>query len=262
MPLAAGLPACALAAEPGVATPTNLHLAWAFALFAGTSVALGSFLLHRSRAKRLLELERIRTRIATDLHDDIGAGLSQVAILAELAQRQGKDAPAETVQSLERIALVSRELVDSMSDIVWAVDPHRDTFGDLAHRMRRFANDVLLARDIELTFEANASDADAEVPADLRRQVYLVFKEAVNNAVQHSGCSRARICLRRATNPERLELIVEDDGIGFELEGPITGVGLGSLVTRARQMGGTLDLSSIEGRGTTVTLIVPLERFK
>src|SRR5436190_673464 len=95
--------------------------------------------------------------------------------------------------------------------------------------------------------------------ADLRRQVYLVFKEAVNNAARHSGCSRARVALARTPHPPRLQLTVEDDGIGFELDGPITGVGLGSLVTRARAMGGTLDLSSVEGGGTAVTLTVLLK---
>src|SRR5436190_9938179 len=182
------LPDASPASEPLTAPAEPAHedwlpgRAWVLVLAGGASLAAAALFAHRSRVHRMLELERVRTRIATDLHDDIGAGLSQVAILSELAQRRAKGAPPEMLHALERIALVSRELVDSMSDIVWAVDPHRDTMGDLVHRMRRFASDVFTARDVAFTFDVNPHDNDVALPADLRRQVYLVFKEAVNNA--------------------------------------------------------------------------------
>ena len=239
-----------------------LWLTWWFLSGLVVAGALAVHAGHRARVQRVVELERIRTRIATDLHDDIGAGLSQVAILSELAQRRGSNAPPDVMRSLERIAVVSRELVDSMSDIVWAVDPRRDAIGDLIHRMRRFANDVFTARNVDFTFDSSVGDEGLALSADLRRQIYLVFKEAVNNAARHSNCSRARVSFSRAASPAMLVLVVEDDGIGFELDGAITGVGLGSLVTRARSMGGTLDLSSVEGTGTVITLTVPLKRSR
>lgn len=242
----------------GVAPPAWRR--WWFVVLAGLAAALLVRAGHGWSVRRVVELERVRTRIASDLHDDIGAGLTQVAILSEVTRRRAEGAPPDVIRALDRIALVSRELVDSMSDIVWAVDPRREALSDLVHRMRRFASDVFTAKDIAFTFESRVTDADARLPADLRRQIYLVLKEAVNNAARHSGCSRATVRLERIASPPSLLLVVEDDGVGFELDGDITGVGLGSLVTRARAMGGTLDLASGEGRGTRVSLSVPLER--
>src|ERR1022692_3413755 len=92
--------------------------------------------IYRYRMARLLEVERLRMRIATDLHDDIGSTLSQIALLSEVAQR--RPAAVERESPLADIANLSRELVDSMSDIVWAIDPDQDRLGDLTHRMRRF----------------------------------------------------------------------------------------------------------------------------
>ena len=232
---------------------------WSLALFA-VAAALLVRASHGWSVRRIVELERVRTRIASDLHDDIGAGLTQVAILSEVTRRRAEGAPPDVIRALDRIAVVSRELVDSMSDIVWAVDPRREALSDLVHRMRRFSSDVFTAKDIAFTFESRVADDAARLPADLRRQIYLVLKEAVNNAARHSGCSRATVRLERIASPPALLLVVEDDGVGFELDGDITGVGLGSLVTRARAMGGTLDLSSGEGKGTRVSLVVPLER--
>src|SRR5205823_12522505 len=118
--------------------PPVWRRAW-FLSLAATLMIVSGYSLYRYRVARLIELERVRTRIAGDLHDDIGSGLSQVAILSEVVRQQSHDDPA-TSEPLARIASTSRELVDSMSDIVWAIDPRRDTPGDLAHRMRRFAS--------------------------------------------------------------------------------------------------------------------------
>ena len=108
---------------------------------------------HRYRLGRVLELERVRTRMATDLHDDIGSSLSQIALLSEVVQRQMNGRDARLSVPLEGIGLVSRELVDAMSDSVWAITPHRDRCSDLVQRMRRFATDVFTARDIEFQFQ-------------------------------------------------------------------------------------------------------------
>jgi len=123
-----------------------------FQLMLAGALALLAFGLHRYRLQRFLQVERVRMRIATDLHDDIGSSLSQIAILSELARAgDGKAA----LSHLERIAEIARELVDSMSDIVWAINPRRDRVGDLTQRMRRYAGDVCSARQIEFSFEVH-----------------------------------------------------------------------------------------------------------
>src|SRR5207247_2401657 len=137
---------------------------WRRAWFQGILFAIGiagAVWVHRARVARLLEIERVRTRIATDLHDDIGSSLSQIAILSEVAhQRAGGGKAGEP---MERIGALSRELLDSISDIVWAIQPHKDHLSDLKQRMRRFASEVLSARNIEMHWSVSDYSRDFEL---------------------------------------------------------------------------------------------------
>lgn len=230
---------------------------WFIALCALTS-GLAVYALYRYRLGRLLELERVRTRIASDLHDDIGAGLSRIAVLSEVARHEAGGGTASPVtERLSVIARASRELVDSMSDIVWVINPTRDQLSDLTQRMRRFASDVFSARDIAFTFRAPADEQHLKVGADVRRQVFLIFKEAVNNIVRHSGCARAEIELR--VEGGTFVLTVRDDGRGFDPTSAAEGNGLMNMRARALAMGGQLDVDSGAGRGTTITLRASLK---
>jgi ligand-binding sensor domain-containing protein/two-component sensor histidine kinase len=232
-------------------------LRWWFQLLAAAVAAAAVYWLHRYRVARLVELERVRTRIATDLHDDIGSSLSQIAILSEVAGRLADPAHARLAEPLADIAGISRELVDSMSDIVWAIDPERDHVDDLVHRMRRFASDVLTPRDVRLGFQAPPEAQDLPMGADLRRQIFLIFKEALHNVVRHSGATEADVEIR----VERgwLCLKVADNGRGFDAAGGHQGHGLRSMRERARHAGGGIVTHSGPG-GTTLTLRVPVGR--
>ncbi|MBP7866242.1 MAG: hypothetical protein KA419_09855 [Acidobacteria bacterium] len=214
----------------------------------------------RARLARRLEMERVRTRIATDLHDDIGSSLSQIAILSEVAVRKLPADPDAAVETLGQVTETSRSLVDAMSDIVWAINPARDRFSDLIHRMRRFANDLFGDDGIEHRFEAPATDGDLPLGADVRRQVFLVFKECLHNVVKHSGAERVEIVI--ALRHHRLELEVRDDGRGFDPGGRSDdhGHGLRNLRKRAQEAGGRLEVRSRPGEGTTVRLAVPTVR--
>lgn len=213
---------------------------------------------YRVRMTRLLAVERVRSRIATDLHDEIGAGLSQIAVLSELAARPGTtdavpDAP-------ERIATIARRLVDGVSDIVWAINPARDHAVNLAQRMRFFATGLLRARGIEFAFTAPSEDEDHALDGEQRRELLLAFQEIVNNAARHSGCSRLNA--RLAIEGRDLVLDVADDGCGFDpavAEGS-GGTGLSSLRQRVERLGGTLSVGSAPGRGARVAIRVPLRR--
>lgn len=232
---------------------------WWFVSLAAALVAGGVYVAHRSRVRRLLELERVRTRIATDLHDDIGASLSQVSILSEVVRQQiHGDDPKAAEPLLDQIAGSARDLVDSMSDIVWAVNPKRDRAGDLVQRMRRFASDTLSGKGIVFRFASTTGELERRLDVDVRRQVYLVFKEAVNNAARHAECGETGI--EFGIDGKWLVLRVADDGRGFVPSGKSEGHGLASMRQRAEDLGGTLEVESAEGRGTTVTLRVPLGR--
>ena len=212
--------------------------------------------LHRSREERLAELERVRRRIATDLHDDVGSSLTQISVLSEVAQQQAGSHDTPINSSLSLIAATSRELVDSMSDIVWAITPQRDHLSDLTHRMRRFASDSFTARNITFDLRLPASEHDRKLEGNLRRELFLIFKEAVNNTVKHSGCSEAAI--RLAIHDGTLQLELRDNGKGFDPALPVDGHGLSSLRTRAAALGGTLAIVSAPGAGTAITLDVPI----
>ena len=194
---------------------------WWFIAGALALVGLAVHLAYRMRTARLVELERIRTRIAADLHDDIGANLSRIAMMSDVAQAQAAGEGGRTGQLLASVASISRESVDAMSDIVWAVDPSRDRLKDLTQRMRRFANDVLAARDIAVTFRSPGSDQDWPLSADVRREVLLIFKEAVNNVARHSGATEATIQLDRGSG--RLESCGERQRPGLRFSGDNSG---------------------------------------
>jgi len=212
-------------------------------------------LLYRYRVAQLVAIERVRTRIATDLHDDIGASLSQIAIQSELALGEADVSPG-TANALGRIATTSRELVESMGDIVWAINPDRDRVGDLLQRMRYFASDTLTGKNIEFSFRAPDTGRDLALPTEVRREVLLIFKEAVNNIARHAQCSRADIDVRI----ERGGLVVEvaDDGQGLsEATARGNGHGLASIHARARRLNASLDIKTRTGGGTQLVLHVP-----
>jgi ligand-binding sensor domain-containing protein len=245
--------------EPAVVALTILHpvwQAWWFLATAGTVLALLACALYRYRVAQLLAIERMRARIATDLHDDIGSSLSQIAILSEVARRKIENTDARAAGPLTDIVTVSGELVDAMSDIVWSINPKHDHLSNLEYRMRRFATDVLTACKIDLEFRGTTTQPDLRVGADIRRQVFLIFKEAVNNIARHSGASLATAEFRVVQ--EHLVLQLTDDGTGFDSTAGWNGNGLFNMRKRALELGGTLVIESIPNHGTTLTLRVPL----
>jgi len=221
--------------------------------------------LRKSREERLRELERVRTRIAADLHDDIGSSLTKIVILSDVAQQRASEYGPGMSESLDAITEISNELVEAMSDIVWAINPQKDQLRELSHRMRRFASDIFTARNIRFQFHAPQSEQDVQLGANLRREVFLIFKESVNNIVRHSQCTEARA--EFFTEDGHLTLNISDNGRGFDPAHIRTevlrssargGRGLGSMKQRAAELGGEFNVTSCLERGTTVSLNVPI----
>jgi ligand-binding sensor domain-containing protein/two-component sensor histidine kinase len=231
-----------------------IWLRWWFLLGVGLLVGFVAYSLHRQRVARSVELERVRTRIATDLHDDIGANLSLIAMLSEVARGQLNRSDLRLKEWLATIATTSRDTVDSMSDIVWAVNPQRDHLRDLTRRMRLFADDICAARGIELQFNAPNTTRNLKLGADLRREVFLIFKECINNMVRHSGCTLAVVDLNTEDKKLVLKMIDNGSGINADLG---EGTGVGSMRQRAQRLGGSFEISSTNGKGLIVILRVP-----
>lgn len=223
--------------------------------------------LRKAREERLAEVESVRARIATDLHDDIGASLTQIAILSEVAQARVGSGNGAAVEPLSRITDVSNELVGTMSDIVWAINPAKDHLSDLTQRMRRVASDLLSPKGIAVHFRSREEDKALTIKTNARREVFLIFKESVNNISKHS-CAR-NVYIDVELESDLLLMRIRDDGKGFvcgppsfedtfSSEGP-SGNGIRNMRKRAAEMGGRFDIDSAPGRGTTTFLSLPLD---
>ena len=232
---------------------------WWFIAGLMTLTAFLLYVFYRYRVGQFLELERIRTRLATDLHDDIGANLTRIALLSEVASQTTQAAAGNgKLNLLSSIAEIARESVASMNDIVWAIGPDHDSLLDLTRRMRQHAEEVFTFRDIALEFNAPAQDNELKLSVGIRRDLLLIFKEAVNNSVRHSACTKVWIDFHREDSI--LSLRIEDNGKGFTTDSESDGQGLRSMTRRALAHGVKLKIDSNEGEGTTVEFVLTLSK--
>lgn len=230
---------------------------WWFLMLATLIVGLLIYAAARYRFEQRLAVERVRTRLATDLHDDIGASLSEVAILSEVVNRRVVEHLPVT-ESLAQIGEVSREMLDAMNDIVWANNPRYDSLTDLTQRLRHFAVELLEARGIEFKLSFPDESVDPQLGAEVRQQVFLIGKEAINNLARHSSATTADIELM--IEDRSLILRVADNGCGFAPFEAKDGNGLRSMRSRAVELGGELAIASTPGGGAQLILRVPLSK--
>lgn len=221
-----------------------------------TIIALVIYGMHRLYIKRLLAVERIRNRVARDLHDDMGSTLSTINILSSMAKAKLNTDNIKTSEYLNKISDNSQRMMEAMDDIVWAIKPSNDSMQKVVARMREFATSVFEAKDIDFEFKAEDEVSDAEIHMEGRRDFFLVFKEAVNNAAKYSKCTMAEVVL--TIDHKKLLLTVKDNGIGFDVTSADNGNGLGNMTKRAASLKGSLQIKSEPNEGTIVTLTVPL----
>jgi len=227
---------------------------WFIALTAALLMGAG-YWIHLLVLERKLAIERTRSVIATDLHDDIGSSLARISVLSDvLRTRLGRTSEHSPV--IDQIATSARDVIEKMNDIVWAIDPRQDTLSDVVARIRRFASDVLDAKSIQWSFEAPPVSEQLSLSLAQRRHLLLIFKEAIHNIVRHSKCQTAN--LRIDLQGAALHALIKDDGAGIPA-GSARGRGLNSMYGRAVQLGGSLDVISQPGHGTEVSLRFPLD---
>lgn len=228
---------------------------WWFRALLVLSLATAAVSLYRRRVDRLLAVERLRLRIAGDLHDDLASDLTGIALLGESVQQSGGLGSSER-EAVLRITEAARRLSRDVRDIVWAVDPGHDRLADLTHHLREVTS-ALLA-DLPHTFEASGLRADTGLPMRVRRQVLLVLKEALHNIRRHAGATHVDV--RLTSDASALHLTVQDHGRGFDTGTIAHRFGLEQMRRRATDVGGSLDLTSRPGDGTCVHLSVPIAR--
>jgi ligand-binding sensor domain-containing protein/signal transduction histidine kinase len=233
---------------------------WVLAAAAACLAAM-AYGAYRFRLAHLLSLERVRTRLATDLHDDLGASLSRIALLSEVAAREIPEAAARPRTIVREIGGLARELFDATADIVWAIDPRRDDLGSLAARLSEYAIDVLSAQEASWSLHTPHGLDAVAISGDWRRELFLLLKEAVHNAARHSGATAVSLTL--AIDGSHLRAEVCDNGRGFPAAAPLAieaGDGLRNMQARAAALGGTCEIDSALGRGTRVRVAVAIPR--
>lgn len=205
--------------------------------------------------KQLQENDRTRSRIARDLHDDVGSTLSSINILSQVAQNQFDKQPDSVRDLLRRINQNAQRMMDTMGDIVWTTKPDNDNLGSLVVRMKEFGAEVLEAKDIRYVFELPPQLDTLKLPTGRYYDFFMIFKEALNNAAKYANASVVTISLVR--QKDKILLVIADNGQGFDLNGA-KGNGLKNMHKRAEHLDGILVISSTPNQGTNVALTVPL----
>lgn len=229
--------------------------AWFYLLCAAAASGV-VYYLYRIKINRIRAEERLRNKIARDLHDDIGSTLSGINLFSKLALNKIDNGDDDVKDIVGKISSRSASIMDAMSDIVWSINPANDAVANMLVRMKEYAAEMLEAKDICYRFETNEKINGIQLGLGVRKEIFLIFKETINNSVKHSGCGNVVIILE--THNNMLCITVEDDGKGMEGNNKKNGNGLVNMQQRAMQVKGILNISSAEGKGTFVKLQVPI----
>ncbi|HXG00182.1 MAG TPA: two-component regulator propeller domain-containing protein [Bacteroidota bacterium] len=222
---------------------------WWFIAGAAAIIVLSAYGVYRYRLAKALELERTRSRIAMDLHDDLGASLTRISLMTEVARRMG---PVNDLQQyLDRIGETSRELIDSLGDIVWSVNPAYDTLQDVIRRVVHFGEELCEARGMAFETVIAPELGKLALSIERRRELYLLLKEAVSNAVRHSGADRLLFTIN--TTARGITMTICDNGRGF-IPGTGKGHGMQNMNERAARLGAVLHVRSEPDKGTRIEL--------
>jgi two-component system sensor histidine kinase UhpB len=216
-------------------------------IIAGLMVVFAvSFIMIRN--KRQKQLQNMRNSIADDLHDDIGSALSSMNIMSELAKQKSPEA----LPLLTSIGESTNSIQENMSDIIWAVNPKNDRLENVLQRMNLFASEILEAKNIALDFAETTLLPALKLTMEQRKNFYLFFKEAINNAAKYSDAKKVRVCI--AQKDHSVEMNISDDGKGFDTAKIFNGNGMSSLKKRASELNGDFKITTCINKGTIVQL--------
>lgn len=231
-----------------IITPPWYLTVW-FKVLAALTLATLVYLLYRIRLNQALKVVTIKNSIAQDLHDEIGSNLSNISIFSSIAQQTADENKRKDL--LKNIQENAQSSQFSLQDIVWMISPKKDPTSELVSRMTRYASDVFDPISCSWKIEIDEAIYSIQLNMSDRKNLYLLYKEALNNILKHAKCSEVRICLWK--EQKRLYLIIEDNGVGINFSKP-PGNGLSNLKNRALALNGKLDITSTKGQGTKIEL--------
>lgn len=219
----------------------------------GCTVFIGvAYWLHNLSIKRLLAVEAVRQKVSRDLHDDIGSTLSTINILSTMAKSKLIDDPVKASEYISKISDNSSRMMEAMDDIVWSINPKNDSMQKVFARMREFATEVLEAKDIEVRFHFDEQAYALTLSMEQRRDLFLIFKEAINNIAKYADATIVNIDVR--LKEHTLSLTVKDNGVGFNVEKADNGNGLNNMQKRAEKLSARFAILSQQNAGTSVYL--------
>jgi signal transduction histidine kinase len=207
--------------------------------------------LYRLRQVRRRELERLRVRIASDLHDDVGSSLWSITLLSRMLAKHGH-LGAEERQDVNEINRIAVQTSNSIRDIIWLINPAFDTMQDLVLRTKDFAGTIL--RGVDYRLRCEGASLSSKLPLDFRQNVFLVFKEALTNIARHAQATVVEVRIEEGAG--MWHITIQDNGRGFDPAAVTGGNGLKNLRARAGKMGAELELRSQPGQGTTLVFNV------
>jgi len=225
---------------------------WFRSLVAIVVIALVA-LAYNYRVARLLEIERLRVRISTDLHDEIGSNLSAIALQSDLV-RSGVSMGDKGNDRLMEISRSARQMANDLRDIVWTINPRLDRLNDMVDRMRTIASTML--GGISYTFQGQAGTSTDRLDMEFRRNILLMYKEALHNIQKHARATQVRILINE--DPDCFTIMIEDNGVGFDTALPSSGNGLSNLKSRASSIKAIFEIVSAPERGTRVKIAVSI----
>jgi len=231
---------------------------WKTSWFIVVCILLTALLVYswyRYRLRQALQLERLRSKISTDLHDDIGSTLSSISILSDMALKEKNI--SSNAAMMEEIKENSVMLMEKMDDIVWSINPKNDSLENLLLRIRRFATRLFEARNIDYRIEIPDSIRTIRLPMDYRQHVYLIMKEAINNLVKYAEATETQLLVNYSNS--HLEVNINDNGKGFDTILPYTGNGILNMQQRAHLMNANLQIDSKPGTGTSISLRIKIK---
>lgn len=240
---------------------TPLWLRTWFIILAGlltaAIISIITALIYQYRIRQIIRIQNIRSRIASDLHDDIGANLSTISIFSELANLKLEKEPQNASEIITRIGKMAREVANSMGDIVWVINPETDSLKDVIEKMKGFAFELLTARKIELKFNIEQNLPKTRLSMDVRRNLLMIFKESINNIAKHSNASAVSIELivvKDNRTGYNIIMQIEDNGKGFDPLICDRGNGLNNLEKRSAEINAEIKITSVPGKGTIIKL--------
>jgi ligand-binding sensor domain-containing protein/two-component sensor histidine kinase len=232
------------------------YKAWWFYFLLVAIVLAAILFYYKIRINRILELQKLRNNISRDLHDEVGSTLSSISILSTSVINNMDREPAKTKEWVAQIGKYAQHMLNVMDDIVWSINPKMDGFLHVVSRMKEAAYSTTEAADIKVVFEYDEQLNNLALPMLTKRNLYLIFKEAVNNAVKHAACKNILIALWKNNNCIRL--IIKDDGAGFDTTKDVNRNGLKNIKQRASEINGIISVISQSNIGTTIELNILL----